>query len=336
MLRLVLVLCLFGVPAAAAELNVYNWTDYAPPELYRKFESETGITIAVDTYDSNETLLAKLKSGNAGYDIVVISNGVVPIFISQGLIQPIDGAAIKGFANLKPRWQKRAWDPDARYTVPWAWGTTSFSVDTAVYGGPTDSLKLLYEPPPELQGKIGMLGSPREVMQMALVYLGLPQCNANPADLQRLNALLQAQKPFVKLYNSDGSIERQSSGETAIHQQWSGAALRAHANRPSVRYVYAKEGVVGFMDNIAVPAGAPHVENAKRFMSFMMQPENAAIVSAFSDYPNAVEGSDAFLDPALATAPEFNPPDALQIAFIPDCPAQAIKSYDRIWTKLRQ
>ena len=184
--------------------------------------------------------------------------------------------------------------------------------------------------------KIGMLGSPREVMQMALVYLGLPQCNANPADLQRLNALLQAQKPFVKLYNSDGSIERQSSGETAIHQQWSGAALRAHANRPSVRYVYAKEGVVGFMDNIAVPAGAPHVENAKRFMSFMMQPENAAIVSAFSDYPNAVEGSDAFLDPALATAPEFNPPDALQIAFIPDCPAQAIKSYDRIWTKLRQ
>jgi spermidine/putrescine transport system substrate-binding protein len=71
-------------------------------------------------------------------------------------------------------------------------------------------------------------------------------------------------------------------------------------------------------------------------MSFMMQPENAAIVSAFSDYPNAVEGSDAFLDPKLAKAPEFNPPESLQITFIPDCPAQAIKAYDRIWTKLRQ
>ncbi len=336
MVLALLVSVVAGPVWAGGELNLYNWTNYTPPELLQKFEKETGIKVTLDTYDSNETLLAKLKSGASGYDAVVISGDFVPIFVAQNLIQPIDAAKLKGFANLKPKWQKRDWDPDARFTIPWVWGITSYTVNTAVYKGPTDSLKPLFEPPPELQGKLGMLGSPTEVMSLALLYLGKPECNTEPADLQALNALLQAQRPFVKVYNSDGIIERQSSGETAIHQQWSGSALRSRFELPSLKFVYAKEGVVGFMDNLAVPTSARNVENAKLFVSFMMQPENAAMLSAFTGYPNAVAGSDAFLDAKYAKAPEFNPPDDVKLTFIPTCSAQTIKAYDRIWTKLRQ
>src|SRR5690242_4645609 len=219
--------------ADAGELHIYNWTDYTSDEMVKKFEAETGIKVTIDTYDSNETALAKLSSGAAGYDVMIISNDFVPIFVKQGLFQKVDASKMPNFKNVDLRWQKRPWDPDAEYTVPWVWGTTSYSVDTSVYKGPTDSLKPLFEPPEELKGKIGMFGSPSEVMSLALVYLGKPQCNTNPEDLKQLNALLEAQKPFVKVYNSDGTVERQVSGETVMHQQWSGKALETRLQKPA-------------------------------------------------------------------------------------------------------
>lgn len=322
--------------ADAGELNIYNWTDYTSPELVAKFEKETGVKVKVDTYDSNETLLAKLKSGGGDYDIVIVSSDFVPIFIKEDLIQKVDAGKMPSFPNLEPKWQKREWDPAAEYTVPWAWGTTSYSVDTAVYKGPTDSLKPLFEPEAAMKGKIGMFGSPTEVISLALVYLGKPQCNTNSADLKQLNALLEAQKPFVKVYNSDGIIERMGSGETVMHEQWSGGALRARWARPTIKYVYPKEGAIGWMDNLAIPKGAKNSENAKKFLDFMMKPENAALESTFSGYQNAVTGSSKFLEEKLAKAPEFNPPADLKIVFAPTCSEKAIKAYDRIWTKLRQ
>lgn len=327
-----------ALPAAAAsgELHIYNWTDYTSDELVKKFEKETGIKVSIDTYDSNETALAKLSSGAAGYDVMVISNDFVPIFVKQGLFQAVDAASMPNFKNMDPKWRNRPWDPDAKYTVPWMWGTTSYSVDTAVYSGPTDSLKPLFEPPPELKGKVGMFGSPSEVMSLALVYMGKPQCNTNPDDLKALNALLQAQKPFVKVYNSDGIVERQVAGETVMHEQWSGKALATRQQKATVKYVYPKEGVVGWMDNVAVPTSAPDLDNAKAFLNFLMDPENIALQQKSTGYQSAIAGSNKYLSPDLGNSPEFNPPADLKITFAPACEEKATRAYDRIWTDLRQ
>ncbi|QEX18425.1 ABC transporter [Hypericibacter terrae] len=325
-----------GAKADGGELHIYNWTDYTSPEMVKKFEDETGIKVTIDTYDSNETALAKLSSGAAGYDVIIISNDFIPIFVKQGLLQKVDVAHMANFKNLDPQWQKRSWDPDAQYSVPWVWGTTSYSVDTAVYKGPTDSLKPLFQPPADLKGKIGMFGSPSEVMSLALVYLGKPQCNTNPDDLKALNALLQAQKPFVKVYNSDGTVERQVSGETVMHEQWSGKALATRTEKASFKYVYPKEGVVGWMDNVAVPKDAPDLENAKKFLNFLMDPENIALQSKSTGYQTAVVGSNKFLPPEIGTSPEFNPPADLKITFAPACEEKATRAYDKIWTGLRQ
>jgi spermidine/putrescine transport system substrate-binding protein len=322
--------------AGGGELHIYNWTDYTSDEMIKKVEAETGIKVTIDTYDSNETALAKLSSGAAGYDVIIISNDFIPIFVKQGLLQKVDVAHMPNFKNLDPQWQKRPWDPEAQYSVPWVWGTTSYSVDTAVYKGPTDSLKPLFDPPPEMKGKIGMFGSPSEVMSLALVYLGKPQCNTNPDDLKALNALLQAQKPFVKVYNSDGTVERQVSGETVMHQQWSGKALATRTEKATFKYVYPKEGVVGWMDNVAVPKDAPDLENAKTFLNFLMDPENIALQSKSTGYQTAVMGSNKFLPPEIGESPEFNPPADLKITFAPSCEEKATRAYDKIWTGLRQ
>ena len=322
--------------ADGGELHIYNWTDYTSEDMVKKFEKETGINVTIDTYDSNETALAKLKSGATGYDVMIISNDFVPIFVKQGLFQKVDAGAMPNFKNVDPRWQKRPWDPKAEYTVPWVWGTTSYAVDTSVYKGPTDSLKTLFDPPAELQGKIGMFGSPSEVMSLALVYLGKPQCNENPADLKELNALLQKQKPYVKVYNSDGTVERQVAGETLIHEQWSGKALATRQQKPAFKYVYAKEGVIGWMDNVAVPTGAPDLDNAKKFLNFLMDPENISLQQKSTGYQSAIAGSNKFLPPDIGDSPEFNPPADLKITFAPSCDEKATRAYDKIWTGLRQ
>lgn len=326
-------------PAKAADpgvLHIYNWTDYTAPDLIAKFTKETGIKVTLDTYDSNETLLAKLKAGGSGYDIVIVSNDFVPIFIKQKLIQPVDAAALPNFKNLDPKWQTRAWDPKAEYTVPWQWGTTSFEYDTKLYPSPVDSLATLFKPPAEFGNNVGMFGSPSEVISLALLYMGKPQCNTNPADLKALVALLQAQKPHVKVYNSDADSDRLISGETTISEIWSGDAFRARSQHPSLKYVYAKEGAIAWMDNLAVPVGAPDAENAKKFLNFMMEAQNAAIETNFAGYANAVPSSSAYLTPALASSPEFNPPKDLKMVFSTSCPALATKDYDRVWTLIRQ
>jgi spermidine/putrescine transport system substrate-binding protein len=326
-------------PAHAADagvLHIFNWTDYTAPDLLTKFTKETGIKVTLDTYDSNETLLAKLKAGTTGYDLVIVSDDFVKIFVNQNLLRPINASGMSNFKNLEPRWQRRFWDPTAEYTVPWQWGTTSFTYDTKVYPEPVDSLGTLFRPPAVFKGQVGMFGSPSEVINLALLYLDHPPCDSNPADLKKTLALLEAQKPFVKLYNSDGIIDRLTSGEVTMSEQWSGDAERARLAKPSMHYVYATEGAAGWMDNLAIPAGAPDVENAKKFINFMMDPQNAAIESNFAGYQNAVVGTNKYLQPALASAPEFNPPADYKIVFSPGCDARATKDFDRIWTLLRK
>lgn len=322
--------------ADAGVLHIYNWTDYTSSEMVKKFEAETGIKVTIDTYDSNETALAKISSGASGYDVMIISNDFVPIFVKQGLFQKVDVASMPNFKNMDPKWRKRSWDPDAQYTVPWMWGTTSYAVDTSIYKGPTDSLKALFEPTADLKGKIGMFGSPSEVMSLALLYMGKEQCNTNPADLKALNKLLEAQKPFVKLYNSDGTTERMVSGETVMHEIWSGKGLAARLQKPTIKYVFPKEGAIGWMDNVAVPTSAPDLENAKKFLNFLMDPENIALQQKSTGYQSAIVGSEKFLPDDVGKSPEFNPPANLKIVFAPSCPEKATRAYDRIWTDLRQ
>jgi spermidine/putrescine transport system substrate-binding protein len=327
------------VPAqaqSAGVLHIYNWTDYTAPDLIAKFTKETGIKVTLDTYDSNETLLAKLKAGGTGYDLVVVSNDFVPIFIDQKLIQPINAADMPNFKNLDMKWQARSWDPKAAYSVPWQWGTTSFTYDSSVYPGPVDSLGTLFNPPSVFSGKVSMFGSPSEVINLALLYMGKPICDTTPADLNALVKILETQKPAVKVYNSDGIPDRLVSGEAAIAEIWSGDAVRARMQKATLRYVYAKEGAIGWMDNMAVPVGAPDYANALKFINFMMDPKNAAIETNFAGYQNAVPASAPYVTPALASSPEFNPPKSLNMVFTKSCPALAIKDYDRVWTLLRQ
>lgn len=125
-----------AVPAfAEGELQLFNWGNYTSPELLEKFKAETGITVTVTDYDSNDTALAKVEAGGSGFDLVVPSANYVPIWIEKGLVQELDLSKIPNHANIEPKWMEVAYDPGRKYSVPWQWGTTGVAVNKSVYGG---------------------------------------------------------------------------------------------------------------------------------------------------------------------------------------------------------
>src|SRR4028119_1723844 len=118
------------VPLATAasaqdrELQLYNWGDYTSPEMIEKFEAETGIDVTITDYDSNDTALAKVQAGGHGFDLVVPSANYVPIWVEEGLLQPLDHARLPNIGNIAAEWADVPWDPGRAHTVPWQWGTT--------------------------------------------------------------------------------------------------------------------------------------------------------------------------------------------------------------------
>lgn len=325
---------LAGPAFAAGDLFIYTWGEYTPPEMVAKFEKAYDVKVHIDTYDSMETMLAKLKSGAGGYDIIVPGHDTMTILVRENLLEPINAADMPNYRNVDEKWRDVFWDKGRVYSAPWAWGSTGFMVDRAVVKDTDTSLKILFEPDDTVKGKINMLRDVNDVINMALRYLGKPRCNENPEDMKAVLELLSTQKPFVKSYNSE-TKELLVSGEAAVSMSWNGYAMRARDEKPTLEYIYPKEGYSGWMDNVAVPKGAPDLENAKLWVNFVMDPENAAMITNYARYSNGIKGSEAFVDKALAAALELNPPsDVAAPEFLSACSPVTTKLYDRVWTKL--
>lgn len=319
-------------------LYLYNWTDYFPLELLQKFEKETGIKVTYDGYDSMETMLAKLQSGGGNYDVVVISDWMVPTAIKGGLLQEISASTMPNFNNMKAAFKQPEYDPQRNYTAPYLWGTTGIAYDSAqVPGGKLDdSWKEFFEPRPELAGKIAALDVTAELYTAAAFYAGVDQCTESPEDAKKILEILEKQKPSLKLYSADSTVDRMAAGEVAIHHLWNGATARAQKQRSTIRYIYPKEGVPFAGDNFTVPTGAAHPENAKLFINWMMAPENAAAASNSIAYSNAIE-SDAFLSDDWRKSEAINMPAEFADRLKPmaDCSSKARELRDKVWAKLK-
>jgi spermidine/putrescine transport system substrate-binding protein len=327
-----------GAANAEGKLNIYNWTDYTSPDVIAKFEKETGIKVTLDTYDSNETLLAKLQAGATGYDIIIPTHNFVPIFIEEGLVQEVGASALPNYANVDERWRNPAWDPEEKYTAPFHMGSTSVAYRRDLYGKDMTSLGEYFEPAPEVQGRISAFKTPEEMVNLAHLYLGQDFCNEDPAAMQKVQDLLVAQKPHVMAYSSEGMNDRLVNGDVIMTAHWNGYALKGRElgkeQGQDVVYAYPKEGVIGWMDNIMIPTAAENIDNARAFINFMMDPENMGLQSNFTGYGNAITGSDQFMTEELRTAPEINPPAGAKMVFSFACNAESQGLIDRVWTNV--
>ncbi len=329
-----------SAPAQANELFLYNWSNYFPPDLLKKFEADTGIKVTLDVFDSNETMLAKLQAGAAGYDVVVPSDYMVRIMIQDGLAEKIDAGQMENFANIGAPHNNVPFDPDREYSAPYMWGTTGVTYDAARIpeGELPQTWEVFFKPPEVLQGQIAALNDQVEMWNAATYYLGFDKCTEDAEEAKAILELLEAQKPHLAMYQSDGTIDRMIAGEVIMHMQWNGASHRTREKLPTATYMYPEEGISFWSDNFVVPKGAPNIDNAKTFINWMMDPENIAVASNFTGYMNAVNGSDAYLDASLKDDPAVNMPAEYTDRLRPEenCSPASRELRDRVWTRLKK
>lgn len=334
-----------------AELNVYNWSDYIDPALVAQFSRETGIKVRYDTFDSNEVLETKVLQGGTGYDLVVPSNHNLPRYIAAGAIRPLDKAKLPNLKNLDPAVVQRiqAFDPGEKYAVPYMQGTIGIGYNVEAVarrlGRPVDSWAVVFDPASLAKLKdcgVYFLDAPEDMYAIALQWLGKDPNSRNPADYAAATDMLMKVRPYVRKFHSSQYIDALAGGDICLAIGYSGDVLQAKARaaeaKNGVRIAYAipKEGSQVWYDLFAIPADAPHVEAAHRFIDFMLRPEVIAKASDHTRYANANAAAKPLVDPAIRDDPNvYPPPEVAKRLFVTTTKDQALlREVNRQWTRV--
>jgi len=330
----------------AGTLNIYNWNDYIDETTLRRFESESGIRVRYDVYDSNETLDAKLRAGRSGYDLVVpTASPFLALQVPAKLYQPLDRDKLKNYGNLDPEIMARlgAYDPGNRHAIPWMWGTTGIGYNSVIVSklmadAPVHSLKMLFDPAVVSKFQrcgVVVLDSPTDVIPAALNYLGRDPDSHKKEDLEAAADALMKIRPFVRKWHSSEYINDLANGDACLAFGFSGdikqAAKRAVEAHKAFQVIYSipQEGSQIWIDSWAIPADAPNPAAAHRFLDFVLRPDIAALNSNFIGYANAVPSSRPMIDPPVRDDPTVYPPEDVRRRFY------TISAPDRTYERLR-
>lgn len=337
-----------GVATAqdAGVLNVYNWADYIAPDTIKNFEKETGIKVRYDNFDSNESLHAKLVAGNSGYDVVVPGSHFAKQQIAAGLLQKLDKSKLPNLKNLDPAIQAQLakMDPGNDYLVDWLWGYTTVGINVdkvkQALGGaalPENAWDLVFKPEYASKLKkcgVSVLDSASEVMPIALHYIGKDPYSKEQADYTEAGKMLKAVRPFVTRFVGSGSdyIDQMAKGGICVALGWSGdimiAANRAQGSKvkQNIKVLVPKSGGLLFFDVMAIPKDAKNVDNAHKWIDYIMRPEVHASLTNTVFYANPNKASLKFVKPDIASNEAVFPAaSVLDTMLPPGVPDQATR-----------
>ncbi|MDR2450825.1 MAG: polyamine ABC transporter substrate-binding protein [Candidatus Accumulibacter sp.] len=349
--RLAVAAVVAGLPAIAGAqdagvLNVYNWGDYIAPDTITNFEKETGIQVRYDNFDSNESLHAKLVAGNSGYDVVVPGAHFARQQIAAGLLRKLDKSRLPNLGNLDPAIQAQLakMDPGNEYLVDWLWGYTTVGINVdkvqQALGGaplPDNAWDLVFKPEYAARLKscgVSILDSASEVMPVVLHYVGKDPHSTEPADYAEAGRMLKAVRPYVTRFVGSGSdyIDQLAKGGICVALGWSGdiliASNRAKENRTgqNIQVLVPKSGGLLFFDVMAIPRDAKNVDNAHKWIDYILRPEVHASLTNTVFFANPNQASLPFVKPEIAgNAAVFPSAGVLETMLSPGVPDQATR-----------
>ncbi len=340
--------------AQGGSVNVYNWSDYIAEDQLKAFEKDSGIKVNYTTYDSNEILDAKLRTGRSGYDVVVPTAS--PFFVRQlsaNLYLPLDKSKLRNWNNLDPEILAALgkYDPGNTYAIPWMWGTTGIGYNVAAVrkrmpDAPVDSLRMIFDPAVVSKFKdcgVMMLDSATDVLPAALKYLGLDPDSKKTEDLVKAADVVKAVRPFIRKFHSSEYINALAGGNICLAFGFSGDVFQARdraakaRDKQEIAYAIPKEGSLLWIDVAAIPKDAPNPANALRFLDFLLEPKVAAASSELTGYANGNKAALALLPKDISGNPLIYPPADVRAKFYTTTAGTADQTRERtrLWTTVK-
>ncbi len=340
--------------AVAAELNIYNWSDYIAEDTVAKFEKESGIKVSYDVYDSNEVLEAKLFAGRSGYDLIFpTARPFADRHIQAKIYQKLDKSKLTNYGNLDPviLASLADIDPGNGYLVPYMWGTTGIGYNVEkvkqILGDvPKDTWKLVFDP--ETVKKLSACGvslmdDPTEVMVAARAYLGKDTTDFSKSAVKEAFDLVSKIRPSIRYFHSSQYINDLANGDLCVAHGYSGDVLQARdraseaKNGVTVAYAVPSEGAVVWTDVMAIPADASHVAEAHQFINYMLRPEVIAAATNFVAYANANAKAAPLVEPDIANDPGIYPPAATRekLLVLKTPTEKQARDMNRAWTRVK-
>lgn len=323
--------------AGQGTLNVFVWTEYLPDSVVEKFEKETGIKVNVSTYSSNEDMLAKVKSETAGaYDILNPSDYMVAQLISQGMLKELDFEQLPNFSHIGESYKNPAYDPGNVYSVPYMGGAGAIVVNKDKIDIEIDSYADLFDP--ALEGKLVVLDDFRAVIGMTSKAIGYDMNETDTAKLAEISDKLMELKNNVVLYDSDSPKSALISGDCSAGMIWSAEVAMAMEEVPSIEVVYPEEGAYLFFDNWVVTKESPNYDNAMKWINFVMEPENMAMI--LEEFPYLCANTDAIelMGEEYSSNKAKNPPAEViaKGSYVENLDSSVLDLYSEMWTKLKE
>ncbi len=334
-------------------VTITAWAEYVPDEVIAGFEEKTGIKVVYDPFESLEVLETKMLTGNSGYDVIFPSALVANRLIQVEAVQKLDKSKLPNLGNLDPEIMGflARHDEGNQYGVPYLWGTTGVIYNPALVfermeDAPIESLDMFFDPDVVSNFAdcgVAMIDSPEEVVAIALNYLGLDPFTKDPADFEKVDALLAPINPHIRHFNTGAIINDMARGDLCLVLGWSGDAGLAYAtaleadNGVEVFYSVPKEGTEVFFDFLSIPSDAPNPDNAHTFIDYLMEPEVIASVTNLYYYPN---GNAAALEHVLdevKSDPNVYPTEEMMATLFPNLPRdqKTLRTLTRTWTRFK-
>jgi spermidine/putrescine transport system permease protein len=290
---------------AEKALHIFCWSEYIPQQIVDAFSADTGIKVSMETYSSNEEMLAKLFAGGGNYDIIQPSEYVIEGLIKESLLTPIDHASIPNMKNLAPEFTNMSFDPGNKYSVPYMAGTVGIIVNTEVVQDDIKSYNDVFQE--KFAKNIVVLDDAREIVSWGLESLGIPVNEVSDENLAKVKPLLEKWLPLVKVFDSDSPKTALLNGDVALGVVWAGEGAILLNEDEKFKWIVPAEGGHLFVDSLAIPKTAKHAKNAELFINYMLRPDVSAKISEAFPYLNPNVAARELLTPAQRNNPASFP-----------------------------
>jgi spermidine/putrescine transport system substrate-binding protein len=323
---------------AASEniLNLYTWSGVIPDFAIQQFEKETGIKVNFSTYDSNEIMYSKLKADkNPSYDVVEPSSYYIDRMHRQDMLEKLDRSKLSNFHNLNADFLNQSYDPKSEYSIPFIWGVTGIFVNKE-YHSPAKIQRWSDLWDSQFADQIMLLDDSREVFSMALRVLGYSVNDSDPEHIKQAYLKLKELLPNIKIFNS-APISFLIDEDATVGMVWNGDIYKAKQENSQLDFIYPKDGFVIWVDNFAIPKGAPHRDNAYKFLNFMLRADVAKSIVIDNNFPSANLAAQKLLPAEVRDNPIVYPNHEVlkHGEFQTDIADEALALYEKYWERLK-